>query len=393
MTLKTFHFAGLGGMHTTEGVPRIKEIINAAKYISTPVITCELENKTNEQAAQVVKGRIEKTYLRDISVHIEDEWTYSEGYILLLIDFDRIAKLRLDVKMTDIRRAIMRTKGLKIKNQNIVCYGDEIRIHPEPPAEIEEVEGAAAELDENGLPISKLKGGRGTSTRGRSSKQTPSHYILIQEIMRDLLNVVVKGYPEANRAVIKRSDSPNADGIEELQLLVEGYGLSSCMATPGVNPYKTKTNSVIETFQTLGIEAARSTIFNEMQNVMRSMDIASHHIQLLADTMTVRGEVLGITRFGMAKSKDSVLQLASFEKTPDHLFEAGARMKEDKIQGVSESIIVGQPVGLGTGIARVYRPLGLDDMDFKTKEPLFVTAWEENRVATGWEGSYGIVLR
>lgn len=231
------------------------------------------------------------------------------------------------------------------------------------------------------------------STRGRPSKQSPSHFILIQEIKRDLLNVVVKGYPEANRAVIKRSDSPNEDGIEELQLLVEGYGLSSCMATPGVNPRKTKTNSVIETFQTLGIEAARSTIFNEMQNVMRSMDIASHHIQLLADTMTVRGEVLGITRFGMAKSKDSVLQLASFEKTPDHLFEAGARMKEDKIQGVSENVIVGQPVGLGTGMARVYRPLGLDDRDFTRKEPLFVTAWEENRVGTGWEGSYESVMR
>jgi len=31
--------------------------------------------------------------------------------------------------------------------------------------------------------------------------------------------------------------------------------------------------------------------------------------------MTYKGEVLGITRFGMAKMKDSVLMLASFEKT------------------------------------------------------------------------------
>ena len=36
---------------------------------------------------------------------------------------------------------------------------------------------------------------------------------------------------------------------------------------------------------------------------------------LLADVMTYKGEVLGITRFGMAKMKDSVLMLASFEKT------------------------------------------------------------------------------
>ena len=36
MTLKTFHFAGVASMNITAGVPRIKEIINAAKTVSTP---------------------------------------------------------------------------------------------------------------------------------------------------------------------------------------------------------------------------------------------------------------------------------------------------------------------------------------------------------------------
>jgi hypothetical protein len=39
MTLKTFHFAGVAAMNITLGVPRIKEIINASKKISTPIIT------------------------------------------------------------------------------------------------------------------------------------------------------------------------------------------------------------------------------------------------------------------------------------------------------------------------------------------------------------------
>ena len=46
MTLKTFHFAGVASMNVTLGVPRIKEIINAAKIISTPIITAELVNKS-----------------------------------------------------------------------------------------------------------------------------------------------------------------------------------------------------------------------------------------------------------------------------------------------------------------------------------------------------------
>lgn len=53
--------------------------------------------------------------------------------------------------------------------------------------------------------------------------------------------------------------------------------------------------------------------------------------------------MLGITRFGVAKMKDSVLMLASFEKTTDHLFDASAYGKKDDISGVSESIIMGNP--------------------------------------------------
>merc|ERR1711959_768142 len=60
MTLKTFHFAGVASMNVTLGVPRIKEIINAAKTISTPIITCALLDERSEVAARIVKGRIER---------------------------------------------------------------------------------------------------------------------------------------------------------------------------------------------------------------------------------------------------------------------------------------------------------------------------------------------
>jgi DNA-directed RNA polymerase III subunit RPC1 len=45
MTLKTFHFAGVASMNVTLGVPRINEIINATKLISTPIITAKLVNQ------------------------------------------------------------------------------------------------------------------------------------------------------------------------------------------------------------------------------------------------------------------------------------------------------------------------------------------------------------
>jgi DNA-directed RNA polymerase III subunit RPC1 len=66
-----------------------------------------------------------------------------------------------------------------------------------------------------------------------------------------------------------------------------------------------------------------------------------------------QGEVLGITRYGIAKMKSSVLMLASFEKTSEHLFNASYSGREDEIEGVSECIIMGIPMQLGTGILKV----------------------------------------
>lgn len=68
-----------------------------------------------------------------------------------------------------------------------------------------------------------------------------------------------------------------------------------------------------------------------------------HHVSSASCSHHAQGEVLGITRFGVAKMKDSVLMLASFEKTTDHLFDASAAGKTDGISGVSESIIIGNP--------------------------------------------------
>lgn len=63
----------------------------------------------------------------------------------------------------------------------------------------------------------------------------------------------------------------------------------------------------------------------------------------------VRGDVLGISRFGIQKMRASTLMLASFEETNEHLFEAAAHHREDKIKGVSECIIMGKSMSLGTG--------------------------------------------
>uniref|UniRef100_A0A3P8RTB4 DNA-directed RNA polymerase subunit n=1 Tax=Amphiprion percula TaxID=161767 RepID=A0A3P8RTB4_AMPPE len=282
MTLKTFHFAGVASMNITLGVPRIKEIINASKNISTPIITAHLDVEDDADYARLVKGRIEKTLLGEISEYIEEVFLPDDCFILVKLSLERIRLLRLEV--------------------------------------------------------------------------------------------VVQGIPEVARAVIHIEEQ---SGKNKYKLLVEGDNLRAVMATHGVNGSRTTSNNTYEVERTLGIEAARSTIINEIQYTMvnHGMSIDRRHVMLLADLMSYKGEILGITRFGLAKMKESVLMLASFEKTADHLFDAAYFGQKDSVCGVSECIIMGIPMNIGTGLFKllhkadkdpspVKRPLLFDTPDF-----------------------------
>lgn len=118
MTLKTFHFAGVASMNITLGVPRIKEIINAAKTISTPIVSCKLVTRDSEPSARIVKGRLEKTHLGDVSpacsislatlstLHtqvsavLEEAWGSEYTYIGVIVDVKAIESLQVSISIT-----------------------------------------------------------------------------------------------------------------------------------------------------------------------------------------------------------------------------------------------------------------------------------------------------
>jgi DNA-directed RNA polymerase III subunit RPC1 len=89
MTLKTFHFSGISSMNVTLGVPRLKEIINASKLISTPIITVKLEQDDNKIAARVVKAGIEKTTLGQVSKYIKEVFASQACYVSIELDMGK----------------------------------------------------------------------------------------------------------------------------------------------------------------------------------------------------------------------------------------------------------------------------------------------------------------
>jgi len=336
MTLKTFHFAGVASMNVTLGVPRLKEIINASKLISTPIIEARLIQNHSVVSARIVKGQIEKTTLGGVVRYIKEVHCSQGSYISIRLDTNVIKNLHLNVNAQTVRTAILnsvlsadiRSPVLRLlKERHVYTVGsnnDRLRIVP-------------PDLKDTNKGL-------------KAEKKTT---FTMQALRTVIPHVIVQGYSSVNRAVI--NEELDNQGKKSYYLLVEGYGLREVMGCNGIDGLNTKSNHIMDMQDVLGIEAARSIIASEISFIMKSYGITvdRRHLMLLSDVMTFKGEVLGITRFGVAKMRESVLMLASFEKTTDHLFDAAVHSREDSIIGVSECIIMGVPIPIGTGLFKL----------------------------------------
>jgi len=253
----------------------------------------------------------------------------------------------------DKRRRTMRSSAaIAAVNFARHCAQNELRFYPPPPTRQEKRTRGLAR---------KKAGVTGSASLDRESRQMFS--ARLDDLVAALPKLAISGVPGVQRVVISELDNTDRARVksasaeaqartgEVFKLLVEGGTLRSVMSVAGVVGELCSSNDVRGVEAALGIEAARQSIIDEISYTMDSHSIAvdPRHTMLLADLMTCRGDVLGVNRYGISKMKESVLMLASFEKTTDHLFDAALRGKVDNITGVSESIIMGNPVPVGTG--------------------------------------------
>ena len=434
MTLKTFHFAGVASMNVTLGVPRINELMNASKNTSTPIITAQLVDhipastlssssssssslkKTppafDKRSARVIKGRIEKTTLGEVSRHISENLSGGDYTVSVTLNAQTIEDLCLELTIDDVMRAIEGDKRLALRqkkcHQLIKCGSDTITIKLGMPIskdkkdkdkdlffEAQRIKQILRDIPVAGFgSISRAvvsvvdeQENRETKRRRRQDITGYSARRLIAEVSGAVPTDVLLGNTEEDGPSPMDVDDDDDDECvqeegregggnskrERYQLLCEGRGLIQVMGTTGVDGTRTMSNDITEVNRVLGIEAARQSIQNEIGYVYRQygLGIDPRHLMLLSDVMTYRGEILGINRFGIAKMKESVLMLASFEKTPDHLFDAAVHGAVDNIDGVSECIIMGTPIPLGTGMFKLLRdhdgppPQGVDESKWK----------------------------
>ncbi|KAL0223742.1 hypothetical protein P9112_003132 [Eukaryota sp. TZLM1-RC] len=121
---------------------------------------------------------------------------------------------------------------------------------------------------------------------------------------------------------------------------------------------KMATNDIYQTLLNYGVEACRTSIIREINNVFSSygIDVDLRHLALLSDFMTFEGQYRALNRIGMDNSNSPFLKM-SFETTASFLTKAVLFKENEDLTTPSARIIVGQPMKSGTGLCELRYPM------------------------------------
>ncbi len=295
-TMRTFHYAGVAEINVTLGLPRLIEIVDARRAPKTPMMSIYLKDdyKQKPDLAKKVANKIETTKLNDIA-DIETDLTN----LFIYVNYDKKSLADKDLTDKDLLNVIKKVKKIDAKTSK-----GKIKVTLDDPS-----------------------------------------YKTLLDISEKLKDLKVKGISGIKRVIIRKESD------EGYVIYSEGSNLKKVLNIEGVDPTKTSTNDIQAVGEVLGIEAARNMIIQEAHNTLseQGLNVDLRHIMSVADIMTADGSIRAIGRHGVSKEKESVLSRAAFEITVKHLLDASKRGETDRLGGVAENVIIGQPVKLGTG--------------------------------------------
>lgn len=385
LTLDSFHVSGTAAaVKATSGVPRLKELLSVSKNIKTPTLkiflkpdisqtvdyTEDKDGKINDPRVMEAKERVFKvlhqleiTKLNDLlesteiywdppgqqglqssierdndilSIYrefaaIEPERCHSHSPWVLRMKLNKEKMKRVHLTMLDIYMKIYNTYGNTLDcifsddNETELIF--HMRLHENALKEIESEDIVAA-----------LK----------AIEYNIVHTILLKGIQK------IKKVSMRQHNHIKYNDTTQRfEKVTEWIMDTDGSNLMEIMANPNIDPYRTTTNDIYEIYTTLGIEAARNALNNEIMEVIKESSVNYRHLSLLIDTMTCKGALMSIDRHGINRGDVGPLAKSSFEETTDMLIKASIFSEQDRINGVSANIMLGQLPPCGTGDSEI----------------------------------------
>lgn len=134
---------------------------------------------------------------------------------------------------------------------------------------------------------------------------------------------------------------------DQWHIETEGSNFSDILAMDGVDIVNTMTNNIWEIYNTLGVEALRQFLVEELATVVSGINPA--HYKLLADKITYSGKVVSISRYTNRVEGSGALSKSTFEEPLDNLINSATRGETEMTDSVSTSIICARMAPVGTG--------------------------------------------
>ena len=321
MTMRTFHYAGVATVNVTQGLPRVIEIVDARKVPKTPTMLIYLEEtdskgkplNTDEKKVRSIAAALEMTTTLDIAQ----------------IDVD-VTQRHITMKLINKNLRIKRMNGAEVRDKLSRALRLYIQADDEDrPKTLTIIPGVTKEEDLATLATD------------------PPTYTALLQLEEKIKKLRLKGLAGISRANVQ---GPSRE-TGEYYISTIGSNLPVVSEFVGVDRSRTYTNNIDEINKFLGVEAARQAIINEMFDTLEGagLEVDIRHLLTVADVMTSEGNFRAIGRHGVSGTKHSILARSAFEVTVTHLLQAGVIGERDELSGVTENIIVGQPVSLGTG--------------------------------------------
>jgi DNA-directed RNA polymerase subunit A" len=310
MTMRTFHYAGVAE-HVPTGLPRLIEIVDAKKEPKKAIIDVHLKSAYAKSPTEA-----EKVARELASIFVKD-----------------VARVEDDLENLTIEATFSEKDG---KGQNVTF--NMLKKALEPFC-------TEMRVSDNKITLYPAKEKPKETKTGEKKKVTAKY---VRRLTQKVKDSIVKGVRGISRAVVVKDE----DGYF---VRAGGFNIAGASLNPAVDVKRIYTNNIKEIERVYGIEAARKAIIKEIHDVleMQKLAVDIRHIMLISDAMTYSGTVKSIGRHGLSGEKVGVLGRAAFEETIKHLINASAFAEEEKLIGVTENIIVGQTVPVGTGKIRL----------------------------------------
>jgi DNA-directed RNA polymerase beta' subunit len=353
----TFHLAGIGAgsVVITEGIPRLREIINLTKNLKhkNMKIFLKEEYSTNKEKAKKIQSEFAYTQLKDILLKTEILYDNENGMTDKNEDREFIKTYKEFSELFDIdniNEADMSPWILRLTFDKESLMNRKITIQ-----EIQETIKEKSHNDQEIDCVYSDDSANDVIMRIKIKYDKGNFLDFLKDIEKQLIELSLRGVKDIKHVelkehnIIKYNNDGSMQPSKEWMLETSGSNLIDILAEDSVDITRISTNDILEFYELFGIEATRNMIYHELMKVYKSNHPNPRHIQMLADIMTYRGKLMQIDRHGLNKNSESgPIAKASFEEVMNIFTKAALFAEKDNMKGVSANILAGQFCKSGT---------------------------------------------